>query len=141
LAAPVRFSTNGTASHGPKSMKAELQIGLFPDPSPVPGWRSETRDEPQARARRTDPETSREAASSFTADRLTEIQKDVLAFFRSHGPATDEELREALKAKHPAESTTRKRRTELVQRGLIRDTGTTKFSGNRRRMIVWEEVR
>jgi hypothetical protein len=126
-------------------MKDLQQIGLaFPDPPlvkkpvHVSPWRSERRDEPQARARRTDPETSREAASSFTPVRLTEIQKDVLAFFRSHGPATDEELRESLEAKHPAESTLRKRRTELVQRGLLHDTGTTKFSGNRRRMIVWE---
>jgi hypothetical protein len=128
-------------------VKADLQIGLEFDPPPVrkPGgavssWSSETREAPQARARRTDPETSREAASSFTALRLTEIQEDVLAFFRSHGPATDEELRESLKARHPAESTLRNRRVELVQRGLIRDTGTTKFSENGRRMIVWECV-
>ena len=91
----------------------------------------------KATARNTDPDTSHLAAASFTEERLTDIQRDVLAFFRTHGRATDEEIEDALKGKHPAFSTLRKRRTDLVQRGLLRDTGERKVNRNNRKMIVW----
>ncbi len=44
------------------------------------------------RARRTDPETSRQAANSISFDRLTRTQELVLNGLRAQGPATDEEL-------------------------------------------------
>jgi hypothetical protein len=92
----------------------------------------------KAHARRSDPDTSHASAAAFTEDRLTQIQRDVLDFFRSHGRATDEDIEDALSSKHPAFSTLRKRRTDLVQRGFLRDTGERRLNRNNRKMIVWE---
>lgn len=95
-------------------------------------------DAPHATARRTDPDTSHAAARAFTEERLTAIQRDVLAFFRAKQRATDEDVEDALKSKHPAFSTLRKRRTDLVERGFLRDSGDRKINRNNRKMIIWE---
>jgi hypothetical protein len=91
-----------------------------------------------ATARSTDPETSHESAEAFTEQRLTEIQTAVFELFTVRRRLTDEEIEDALSVKYPAFSTLRKRRTDLVQMGLIRDSGERRFNRNRRRMIVWE---
>jgi hypothetical protein len=95
---------------------------------------------PKATARRTDPDTSHAAAASFTEQKLTEIQRDVLSFFRQVRRATDEQLETCLHLKHPGFSTLRKRRTDLVQMGLLRDSGERAVNGGCRKMIVWEIV-
>lgn len=106
------------------------QTSLFPE-SPI---------SPKATARRTDPDTSHAAAASFTEQRLTAIQSDVLSFFRQVRRATDEQLETCLRLKHPGFSTLRKRRTDLVQMGLLRDSGERAINDGHRRMIVWEIV-
>jgi len=94
----------------------------------------------RATSRRTDPETSREAAESFEPRRLTAIQLDVLDWFHQVRSGTDGELEEALLAKHPGFSTLRKRRTELVEKGFLKDSGERRMNRNRRNMVVWKVV-
>ena len=91
----------------------------------------------QATARNSDPETSKAAASEFTEQRLTQIQQDVLDWFRTVGQGTDEELEDALGILHPGFSTLRKRRTELFQKGVLEDSGERQKNRNGRKMIVW----
>jgi hypothetical protein len=93
---------------------------------------------PKANARRTDPDTSHEAAASFSEKRLTAIQGDVLSFFRQVRRATDEELERVLLVKYPGFSTLRKRRTDLLQMGLLRDSGQRKRNASGHNMILWE---
>jgi len=90
-----------------------------------------------ATARLSDPETSHEAAAAFSQKRLTAIQLDVLTWFRSVGQGTDEELEAALLGKHPGFSTLRKRRCELVDKGLLEDSGEGRVNRNGRKMVVW----
>jgi len=92
--------------------------------------------------RATDPDTSYEAAASFTKDGLTEIQLDVYNFFlnQPNKEATDEELEDVLLSKYPATSTVKKRRTDLFHKGLLCDSGTRRKNRNNRNMIVWKVV-
>ena len=50
---------------------------------------------------------------------------------------TDEELQEQIPM---AASTERPRRIELVQRGLVRDSGRTRKTRSGRQAVVWEAV-
>lgn len=97
--------------------------------------------EPVATARRTDPETSREAARSV--QNIAQAQEDVLALLK-RGPATDEELKArhdsavslgAMKRQSP--SGLRTRRAELVERGLIVSDGRTRRTTAGRNSLVW----
>lgn len=88
-------------------------------------------------ARATDPDTSWEAANSFTKKRLSAIQEDVLDQFRRHNTMTDEELEDALAWKYHAQTTVSKRRTDLVRLGYLRNTGEKTWNRNNRRMIRW----
>lgn len=90
--------------------------------------------------RRENPDTSYEAANSFTKKRLSDIQADVLAWFRIVRRATDEELEAHFRDKYPAQTTVSKRRTDLVRLGYLRDSGDRKWNVNNRRMIVWELI-
>lgn len=94
----------------------------------------------KARARNSDPDTSWAAAASFTPERLTAMQGDVLAFFRQRGPhgATDAELEAALGYRYPGFSTLRKRRSELKQAGWLRDSGQRRKNAGGSSMILWE---
>lgn len=92
--------------------------------------------EPAAHARRTDPSTSHEAASKFTAKKLTEIQQQVLLLFKSRRELTDLDLQQAFNF---SGSTHRTRRSELVERGLVRNSGRKKFQDGSNR-IIWEIV-
>jgi len=73
------------------------------------------------RARRTDPETSRQAANSISFDRLTRTQELVLNGLRAQGPATDEELLARFRSRWPSsrasDQSIRSRRAELVRKG------------------------
>lgn len=89
------------------------------------------------RARRTDPETSHEAAASV--DNITATQSFVLQALKK--PRTDPQLIEAyrqLKKAPPAsESGIRTRRSELVEKGLVVDSGTRSRTPFGRKAIVW----
>lgn len=96
--------------------------------------------EGRPRSRRDDKPTSVAAGESFTEERLTELQTQVLEFFREKKEAIDEELEDALMGQVPAASTLRKRRCELVSLGYLRDSGRTRKNRNSREMVVWEVV-
>jgi hypothetical protein len=96
-------------------------------------------------ARRTDPETSHEAADSVTD--ITAKQEAVLRALRGIGRATDVYLREhylELSRYYPmayprqSESGLRSRRSELVDKGYVYDTGERDVLDSGRRAIVWE---
>lgn len=84
--------------------------------------------------RRTDPGTSFQAASQVVG-KLKEIQKRVLAELKSAMPEglTDLELEERC-GSHG--STFRTRRSELVELGMVADSGRKKNQNGRNR-IVW----
>lgn len=87
-----------------------------------------------ARARRTDPHTSHEAADKVTP-KVTDIQKVVLHYFKiagAHGMC-DLELEQMCGSRG---STYRTRRTELVDKGYLANTGRTVVMNGRKR-IVW----
>lgn len=90
------------------------------------------------RARRTDPDTSHEAGEALTEKRLSDIQTDVLSWFRTVKRATDEQLETHFRDKYTAQTTVSKRRTDLVRLGYLRDSGERQLNSNNRRMIIWE---
>ena len=91
-----------------------------------------------ARARSTDPDTSHDAADSFSEHKLSELQGAVLAWFQKHRRGTDEQLENSTEFANLAPSTARKRRTDLAERGLIRDSGERAINSRNRKMVVWE---
>lgn len=90
-----------------------------------------------AKARRTDPITSHDAADSV--DNITQTQSYVLRCLRR--PRVDVELvsayREYKTAPRASESGIRSRRAELVDRGLVIDTGRRVRLESGRYAIVW----
>ena len=89
------------------------------------------------RARNTDPVTSFQAAESVTD--VTKTQEYVLRCLKK--PRNDIELVEAYRAYKTApqasESGIRSRRAELVEAGLIADTGERRKTPSGRSSIVW----
>jgi hypothetical protein len=89
------------------------------------------------RARNTDPQTSHDAAASV--DDVTLTQAFVLRALKR--PRTDPQLIEAYrKLKHApraSESGIRTRRAELVDRGLVVDSGLRSVTPFGRKAIVW----
>ncbi len=103
--------------------------------------------EPYKRTRRTDPETSLAAAESVT--KITEKQRSVLHVLKLAGPMTDQEIRrtfsrwyhgEDWQVSPQSESGLRTRRSELVRRGLVRDSGERRKLESGRMAVVWEVV-
>jgi hypothetical protein len=88
-------------------------------------------------ARRTDPDTSWEAARSI--DRIRESQAAILGVLRAIEPATDEMLLDAVRSAsiRMSPSGVRTRRHELVDLGFVRDTGNRVRGATGRRMILW----
>ena len=97
--------------------------------------------DPRAVARAGDPGTSWEAAESIAPERIRFSQRLVLAVLRELGPSTDEDIY-ADPAIHYALSPSgaRTRRSELVDAGLVRDTGLRSRLKSGRRSIVWEAL-
>jgi hypothetical protein len=93
--------------------------------------------------RKTDPVTSRLAAESVTEETITATQKAILLKLES--PMTDAELIYRLRVDmemneqpYVSESGIRSRRAELVEKGLVHDTGVrTKMMPSGRFAIVW----
>ena len=90
------------------------------------------------RARNTDPVTSDLAAESVK--NVTETQSFILRCLKRGRP--DHELVEAYRAyktaPYASESGIRSRRAELVERGMVRDSGRRTTTESGRKAIVWE---
>jgi hypothetical protein len=87
-------------------------------------------------ARTTDPETSHEAARSVT--NITPLKQEILQ--RLMTPMSDQLLYELLDRTSDlvvTESGVRSRRAELVQAGLVKDTGARQKLKTGRNAIVW----
>ena len=93
-------------------------------------------------ARTSDPDTSHAAARSVT--NLTEKQDAVLNLLRETGSATDWALssRYFFRAGlvEQSESGLRTRRSELVRKGLVHDTGERETLPSGRKAIIWAAV-
>jgi hypothetical protein len=94
------------------------------------------------RYRKTDPVTSRLAAESVTEETITATQKAIL--YKLECPMTDYQLVQVLRVdiemgEQPfvSESGIRSRRAELVEKGLVHDTGLRTKMPSGRYAIVW----
>ena len=96
---------------------------------------------PRAAARRTDPDTSWEAAVSLGD--LRELQRQVLEFLVELGPATHEELVAAWQRRTGVHrpSTIRTRVRELQRLGFVRVRSREGRTAGGRRCCVWEGSR
>ena len=98
--------------------------------------------QPRARARRTDPRTSHQAAASVT--RIRESQRFVLGILQKYGPMVDEGLimhaNTQQAGRRMSVSGIRTRRSELVRLGLVRDTGKRARLPSGRLSILWGAV-
>lgn len=92
------------------------------------------------RARKTDPKTSHDAAESV--NEVTRTQEYVLRALRR--PRNDSQLIEAYRsyktAPRASESGIRSRRAELVDRGLVVDSGRRVKTESGRWSIVWRSA-
>jgi hypothetical protein len=114
---------------------------LFPALTPVAGD-GDAVPHFHAHARSTDPETSHEAAASIGSDKIRVSQQIVLDLLRVHGPMHDRTLADvyAMLAHLPpqSESGLRTRRSELVARGLVVDSGERVVLPSGRKAIIWK---
>lgn len=97
------------------------------------------------RARSTDPETSHAAAASVAARDLRESHRAIADLLEANpGGLTDERLVDLYlgseREPYQSPSGIRTRRDELVQAGLVRDSGRKATLSTGRRGIVWERV-
>ena len=86
--------------------------------------------------RNPDHDTSTDAATSLL-DNLSDMERQVFEAFKREGPMNDEELGMQPEFSLWAESTARKRRTELFQANVVVQVGTKKNSRGRS-MKVWD---
>jgi hypothetical protein len=94
-----------------------------------------------ARARRTDPSTSHQAAQSVKD--ISTSQKMVLALLNTHGPMHDQQILFKYREGYfemISESGLRSRRAELVAKNLVQDSGQRITLPSGRKSIVWEAV-
>ncbi len=91
-----------------------------------------------AHARRSDPQTSKDAAASVR--KITERHKDILDMLKLLTALTDEDIfREFRRAEIKiSESGARTRRKELVDMGLVEDSTERKLTKCGRKTIVWK---
>ena len=141
LAAAIMRATDASA------FAAEIEAEAILDELARYGWRlTDVADRvEQARARRTDPDTSRAAADSV--DDLTSRQAGVLHALFERGPMTDAQLVEVYDGLRErfgddlyppqAPQGIRTRRSELVAAGHVIDTGEVGLSDYGRPAIVW----
>lgn len=95
--------------------------------------------EMQAHARSTDPETSHEAAAKSSMT-MHEHTMAVLGLFREHGPMTHETLERVARdaGVMRSESGLRTRCKQLVDLGLVRESGRFEITPFNNRTTVWE---
>lgn len=96
------------------------------------------------RARTTDPETSHAAAASIGEETLRASQDAVIRMLEYIGESTDirlvdryESLYTSLRLPQQSPSGLRTRRKELVDKGIVVDTGKRVLLDSRRQAIVW----
>ena len=96
----------------------------------------------EARARKTDPSTSHEAAKKVT--NTARVQNIILSILRARGPLTDPQIAEQYynrvadgSAPLASESGLRTRRAELVKKGLVHPTGGREKLYTGRTATVW----
>jgi hypothetical protein len=94
---------------------------------------------PFPKVRHDHPDTARAAASQAWPVAKTQRERVLWAvkFYTGHGGMTDEELQHYLELDP---STERPRRVELVERGLIVDSGERRKTRSGRSAIVWRAV-
>jgi hypothetical protein len=85
-------------------------------------------------ARKTDPETSHEAAQAWTQEGLTALQWIVFETLRQHGPMIDQERVCIVQREHPnyGDSSIRTRRDELVTKGRVIHVGFSRTTSGQR---------
>lgn len=99
----------------------------------------------EAHARRGDPVTSHMAAASIKSEEIRRSQQGVLSMFERYGPMHDVALveRYMLNAApisdlpQQSESGVRTRRSELVTKGVLEDSGRKEQLPSGRKAIVW----
>jgi hypothetical protein len=98
------------------------------------------------KARNRDPQTSFDAANSISQKRVTETQRAIYYLLLA-GPANDVDGYGYYKvamdqeiAPYASESGYRSRRAELVELGLVEDTGERVKLRSGRKSIVWKSV-
>ena len=89
-------------------------------------------------SRKKDPATAKDAGRIFEDRGLGSLHRQVLAALEG-GPLTDEELERRPEFAHLAPSTVRKRRSELLDVGMIRCVDTMKNSRGRA-MMRWAKA-
>ena len=92
----------------------------------------------EARARRTDPETSHEAAASVRNIRGSQVR--VINLLKAYGPMTDEKLVTFAYHAGMSPSGIRTRRSELVAKGLVEYAGYKQVMSTGRMARVWKAV-
>lgn len=97
----------------------------------------------EPRARHSDPDTSHAAAASVR--RIADTHRALLALFEWHPAMTDEQildqyttLRTMMDWPRQSPSGLRTRRSELVQAGLIGDSGQRARTTSGRACIIWQ---
>lgn len=92
-----------------------------------------------AHARRTDPETSHAAAASLTPTALRASQSEVLNILRQ-GPMHDQRIAQVAMDWHTKQSPSglRTRRRELVDAGLVEDSGRRETLTSGYKSVVWQ---
>ena len=101
----------------------------------------------RANARNSDPDTSHAAAESISSERIRRSQAAVLSCLKQQGPRHDTLLisdYEAQRAERqwPEQSPSgiRTRRSELVDRGFVADSGGRQRLASGRMAIVWVAI-
>lgn len=92
-----------------------------------------------AAVRRSDPDTSHEAAASITGFAASALEREILDAFRTHGPMTDEQLTLGPMI-HRYGPTVISSRSRLARAGKLRDTGTPGTTSRGRRATRWAAV-
>jgi hypothetical protein len=102
----------------------------------------------RANARKTDPITSKEAAASIRSDAIRRSQAAILGMLKRYGPMYDQQLIDRylyyqtlnggdVDVPPQSESGIRTRRSELVAKGLVEDSGEKTLLTSGRRTIIW----
>lgn len=92
----------------------------------------------RAHARRTDPQTSHDAAASVK--KISETKKKILLLLRKAGPMTDEELVNMWRVYQLgkiSESCIRSRRADLVKMNMVEYTGEKRVISTGRDAQIW----
>jgi len=143
---PPRFcwKCGGDASEPDHARHCDGQQGHVEEeeketPSPPPPPDNVRPFEPRAHARWTDPETSHAAADSLDPGTLNRIQGRVLDVLLTYRTMVDVDLVEVYRSRHgpTGSSTIRTRRRELVDLGLVEDSGERRTLASHRLAIVW----